>query len=84
MACWFPVGEDCPLSLVALKLGSQLIAGDKSSAIARGKLIRTLKNAYFLVDNKIIIKYSIGKGMLSWLIKIEILKGSEVRKWRSL
>ena len=41
-----PVWEDCPLGLVALKPRLEPVAGELSPAIAREKLIQTLKNAY--------------------------------------
>jgi hypothetical protein len=81
---WSTIFGDSPIDLVVIKPRSEPAGNDLSPAIARGKLIRTLKNVYFLIDNRIIMKYSIRKGMLSWLIKIEIRKGSEVRKWYSL
>ncbi len=41
-----PVWDDFPMGLVALKPRLEPVTGDLSPAIARGKLIHTLKNAY--------------------------------------
>jgi len=43
---WSTILEDSPLGLVDLKPESQPVTDELSPATARGKLIRTLKNAY--------------------------------------